>query len=177
MGNVDSNDNLKEVAETSPSFFRNTHVAVANPLLNSLLSGCPNKSLQSLQLIQNAAARVLTILGIQNHITPVLASLHWLPVKYRTEFKILLLTYHLMVRLHPVLKNLQCLMIRLEHWGLSKQTYWWSQNSSKVEWKPELSVIKLLSCGTIFQSQFWGADTISTLKSRLQTFLFDEAYS
>ncbi len=27
---------------------------------NSLLSGCPNKSLKSLQLIQNAAARVLT---------------------------------------------------------------------------------------------------------------------
>ncbi|KAI3373392.1 hypothetical protein L3Q82_021939 [Scortum barcoo] len=27
---------------------------------NSLLSGCPNKSLKTLQLVQNAAARVLT---------------------------------------------------------------------------------------------------------------------
>ena len=28
-----------------------------------------------------------------DHITPVLASLHWLPVKARADFKILLLTY------------------------------------------------------------------------------------
>ncbi|XP_029297016.1 uncharacterized protein LOC115014371, partial [Cottoperca gobio] len=60
---------------------------------NSLLSGCPKKSLKTLQLIQNAAARVLTRTRKRDHITPVLAALHWLPVKYRIEFKILLLTY------------------------------------------------------------------------------------
>ena len=56
---------------------------------NSLLSGCPAKSLNSLQLVQNAAARVLTGARRGDHITPSLASLHWLPVKYRIEFKIL----------------------------------------------------------------------------------------
>ena len=50
-------------------------------------------SLKSLQLIQNAAARVLMITNRRDHISPVLASLHWLPVKFRIEFKILLLTY------------------------------------------------------------------------------------
>ena len=60
---------------------------------NSLLSGCSNKSLRTLQLIQNAAARVLTGTKIRDHISPILASLHWLPVKSRIEFKILLLTY------------------------------------------------------------------------------------
>ena len=60
---------------------------------NSLLSGCPNNSLKNLQLIQNAAARVLTGTSKRDHISPVLSSLHWLPVKYRIEFKILLLTY------------------------------------------------------------------------------------
>uniref|UniRef100_A0A3Q3MWN2 Reverse transcriptase domain-containing protein n=1 Tax=Mastacembelus armatus TaxID=205130 RepID=A0A3Q3MWN2_9TELE len=60
---------------------------------NSLLSGCPNMSIKSLQLIQNAAARVLTGTSKRDHISPILASLHWLPVKYRIEFKILLLTY------------------------------------------------------------------------------------
>ncbi len=43
--------------------------------------------------MQNAAARVLTRTKMRDHITPVLASLHWLPVKYRIELKILLLTY------------------------------------------------------------------------------------
>uniref|UniRef100_A0A3P9B9X9 Granzyme B(G,H) n=1 Tax=Maylandia zebra TaxID=106582 RepID=A0A3P9B9X9_9CICH len=46
---------------------------------NSLLSGCPKTSLKSLQLIQNAAARVLTGTRKREHISPVLASLHWLP--------------------------------------------------------------------------------------------------
>lgn len=33
-----------------------------------------------LQLVQNAAARLL--IGTREHITPILAALHWLPVKY-----------------------------------------------------------------------------------------------
>ena len=58
---------------------------------NSLLSGCPKTSLKSLQLVQNAAARVLTRVNKREHISPILASLHWLPVGYRIDFKILLL--------------------------------------------------------------------------------------
>ena len=50
---------------------------------NSLLSGSPKNSLRSLQLIQNAAARVLTGTRKREHISPVLASLHWLPLKSR----------------------------------------------------------------------------------------------
>ncbi|TWW78410.1 hypothetical protein D4764_11G0005310 [Takifugu flavidus] len=42
---------------------------------DSLLSGCPNNSLRSLQLIQNAAARVLTGIDKRDHITPVLRGL------------------------------------------------------------------------------------------------------
>ncbi|TWW78147.1 putative RNA-directed DNA polymerase from transposon X-element [Takifugu flavidus] len=68
---------------------------------NSLLSGCPNNSLRSLQLIQNAAARVLTGIDKRDHITPVLASLHWLPVKFRIIFKTLLLTYKVLRGLAP----------------------------------------------------------------------------
>uniref|UniRef100_A0A3P8N6V8 Ninjurin 1 n=1 Tax=Astatotilapia calliptera TaxID=8154 RepID=A0A3P8N6V8_ASTCA len=52
---------------------------------NSLLSGCPKNSLKSLQLIQNAAARVLTGTRKREQISPVLASLHWLPVKSRIQ--------------------------------------------------------------------------------------------
>lgn len=59
---------------------------------NSIAFACPKYSLRILQLFQNAGARLLTQTGKQ-HITPVLASLHWLPVKFRIKFKILLITY------------------------------------------------------------------------------------
>ncbi|KAK6316426.1 hypothetical protein J4Q44_G00139500 [Coregonus suidteri] len=47
-----------------------------------LFGGFPAKSLQRLQLIQNSAARVLTRTKKSDHITPILAQLHWLPVNY-----------------------------------------------------------------------------------------------
>ena len=58
---------------------------------NSLYYGLPNNQLQRLQRRQNAAARVLTFRKKFEHITPVLKELHWLPIKYRVKFKILLL--------------------------------------------------------------------------------------
>ncbi|XP_072556687.1 uncharacterized protein [Paramormyrops kingsleyae] len=68
---------------------------------NALLSGCPSGSLNKLQLVQNAAARVLTNTKKFDHITPVLSSLHWLPVKSRIDYKILLLTYKALNGLAP----------------------------------------------------------------------------
>ena len=35
-------------------------------------------------MVQNTAARVLCRIGKYNHISPVLKSLHWLPVEFRT---------------------------------------------------------------------------------------------
>lgn len=35
----------------------------------------------------------LTAVGKQEHITTVLASLHWLPVQFRIHFKVLLLSF------------------------------------------------------------------------------------
>uniref|UniRef100_A0A3B1JQW8 Reverse transcriptase domain-containing protein n=1 Tax=Astyanax mexicanus TaxID=7994 RepID=A0A3B1JQW8_ASTMX len=60
---------------------------------NALLSGCSGSNLNKLQLVQNAAARVLTKTRKFDHISPVLSALHWLPVKFRIDYKILLLTY------------------------------------------------------------------------------------
>ncbi|KAF7656800.1 hypothetical protein LDENG_00036020 [Lucifuga dentata] len=44
-------------------------------------------------MVQNATARLLTRTKHREHITPVLASLHWLPVHSRIQFKILLITF------------------------------------------------------------------------------------
>ena len=47
---------------------------------NSLLTGLPDNELQKLQRLQNASARLVTRSRRRDHITPVLQSLHWLPV-------------------------------------------------------------------------------------------------
>ena len=61
--------------------------------LNSLLFGVHGYRISKLQLIQNISARLITRVKSSEHINPELMSLHWLPVKYRIEYKILLLTY------------------------------------------------------------------------------------
>ncbi len=55
---------------------------------NAVLGGCPASSINKLQVVQNAAARVLTRSRKYDHITPILQSLHWLPIKYRISYKI-----------------------------------------------------------------------------------------
>ncbi|XDV19494.1 hypothetical protein PO909_024959 [Leuciscus waleckii] len=60
---------------------------------NALYYGIQHKSLNRLQLVQNVAARLLTGTRKNEHITPVLRELHWLPVFYRINFKILLFVF------------------------------------------------------------------------------------
>ena len=68
---------------------------------NSLLYGLPNSDLLKLQRIQNAAARLVTNSHRFCHITPVLRDLHWLPVKLRIQYKILLITFKALHNLAP----------------------------------------------------------------------------
>lgn len=68
---------------------------------NSLYCGLDHSSIHRLQLVQNAAARLLTGTRKREHITPVLASLHWLPVSFRINFKILLMVFKCLNGLAP----------------------------------------------------------------------------
>ncbi len=68
---------------------------------NALLCGCSACLINKLQMFQNAAAKVLTRTRKYDHISPVLSTLHWLPIKHRMGFKILLVTYKVLNGLAP----------------------------------------------------------------------------
>ena len=61
---------------------------------NSLLFGSTHDVTSHLQRIQNYAARVILHLSMSSSITIHLKSLHWLPVKVRSTYKIAWLCYH-----------------------------------------------------------------------------------
>ncbi len=56
---------------------------------NALLAGLPASSIKPLQLIQNAAARLIFNEPKRTHVTPLFINLHWLPIAARIKFKAL----------------------------------------------------------------------------------------
>ncbi len=144
---------------------------------NALLGGCPASSINKLQIVQNAAARVLTRSRKYDHITPILQSLHWLPIKFRISYKILLLAYKAQNDLAPAyLTNLlSCYnptrSLRLQNSGLlvvpriAKST---KRGRTFSYSAPELS--------NSLPDNVRGLDTLSLFKSRLKTHLFSQAF-
>ncbi len=144
---------------------------------NALLGGCPASSINKLQIVQNAAARVLTRSRKYDHITPILQSLHWLPIKFRISYKILLLAYKALNDLAPAyLTNL------LSRYNPTRSLR--SQNSGLLV-VPRIA--KSTKGGRTFSylsPKLWnnlpdnvrGSDTLFLFKSRLKTHLFSQAF-
>ena len=67
----------------------------------SLLYGLPNYQLNKLHRVLNASARLVCNAPRFCHISPLLRGPHWLPVKARIQFKILLITFKAIHGLAP----------------------------------------------------------------------------
>ncbi len=145
---------------------------------NALLGGCSACLINKLQMVQNAAARVLTRTKKYEHISPVMSTLHWLPIKHRIDFKILLITDKALNGLAPQYLSELLLHYRPPH--LLR-----FQNSGDLI-VPRIS--KSTAGGRSFfylAPKLWNnlpntvreADTICQFKSRLKTHLFNLAYT
>ena len=144
---------------------------------NSLLCGAPSTLINKLQRIQNIVARIISGHGRCEHITPVLKSLHWLPVQQRIKFKTLVLVYKAINNMAPVYLQ-ELLHPHVPCRGL--------RSSEK-----NLLVVPFTRSSAIQQCAFsaagprlWNslplslrsAPRLSVFKAQLKTYLFEEYY-
>lgn len=112
-------DQVRKVCKSSFYFIRNiarirrfltdsatesvVHAFITSKLdyCNSLYYGLPKYLVKRLQYIQNCAARLVVKSRKFDHITPAFVKLHWLPVRFRIVFKILLIVYKCLNNMAP----------------------------------------------------------------------------
>ena len=68
---------------------------------NALFKNIQGYQIEKLQKLQNFAAKVVLKKSLYDHVTPCLMELHWLPIKYRIDFKIAVTTFKCLNDLAP----------------------------------------------------------------------------
>ena len=143
---------------------------------NSLLYGLPECQMKKLQLVHNAAARVVVKKRKFDHISEDLKNLHWLPVKSRIDFKVLLLTWKALNDQAPdYLKE----MLKYKE----------DKHDSRIKNALLIPKTKLVTCGdrafSIAAPTLWNSlpnelrniNKLSVFKKKLKTHLFAKAYN
>ena len=106
---------------------------------NALLTGLPACVVKPLQMIQNAAARLVFNQPKRAHVTPLLIELHWLPVAARIKFKSLMLAYRVIAGL--ALPSVQERQSRLFSFIVPR---WWNELPSTTRAGASHSTFKTL---------------------------------
>ena len=140
---------------------------------NSLLSGSTHDVTSHLQRIQNYAARVILCLPMSSSITMHLKSLHWLPVKVRSTYKIASLCYHCHSSTAPSYVT-----------GMLHRKPLHTRNTRTSSYTMPLLNRPAHSKATLASSSVWNsipndvrcAPSLSSFKSRLKTYLFRSVY-
>ena len=144
---------------------------------NAVLHGAPQKYVALLQRVQNNLARVVLQKPRTVHATPLLRTLHWLPVDQRIRYKLVLMTYKA-----KVLKTPDYL-----HKLLSDRTTSSSmslRSSSRTLLCPKLTRTNYgdrafsASAPVIWNelpANFNFSDNLNIFRKRLKTFLFNSA--
>ena len=68
---------------------------------SDLYVGLPLRLMWTLQLVQNLVARLITGVNKFQHIFPTLATIHWLPIRFHINFKVMIITFKALNGLGP----------------------------------------------------------------------------
>ena len=146
---------------------------------NSLLYGVSQCDLLKLQRVQNAAARLVCCESKYCHITPILYNLHWLPVKYRIWFKILLFVFKSIQKLLPMYI---CNLVKLCEYSYSlRSSCQFKLHVPRCKSSNKFGERAFMVAGPQLWNQLPGhircQDTMSGFKRQLKTFLFNKAFN
>ena len=162
-----------------PSLEQLVHAFVTSKLDygNALLLGYPSTLLQKLQRVQNCAARILCGCRKYDHITPILHSLHWLPITQRIKYKVAMLVFKAKCHEAPVY-----LQDMIKPYVPSRNLRSQSQELLCVPKTKSALVAKRAFCvagPTLWNSlplELRQCQNLVTFKKSLKTFLFKEHY-
>ena len=145
-------------------------------MYNGLLHGLPRCLTNRIQRCQNVAARIVTCEKCACHVTPILRVLHWLPVLYTVQFKILLHVYralhgmspsYISERLHSYTPG-RCLR--------SADSYLLQVPRTKTKWGDWAFSKAGPSLWNDLLLRVRASPSLSIFKNRLKTVLFECAY-
>jgi len=175
---------LHQISQIRPHLTVDATATLVNALvtskldnLNSLLNGLSDFKIQQLQYVQNNAARLVTKAKKFDHITPILKKLHWLPVVFRIEYKVLLLCFKSLNGLGP--KYLSNLLMPY----IPKRNLRSSDKKLLIEPKFRLQTYGGRAF-SVYAPRIWNklplslrnCDKLDTFKSKLKTHLFTKAF-
>ena len=147
-------------------WFPNSAIAV----VSYMTSRNTREQRDKLQRIQNTAPRMITGACSSDHITPIIRSLHCLPVEARINVKILLITYKNLNQLldiwNPWLKNI----IHQQHYDRHPVRYYAPQPKNPKHVEDARFPLQHLSYGTLSQNTSKMLTVLLHLKQNLKNF-------
>ena len=146
-------------------------------MIYALLYGLPKGQLQKLQRVQNAAARLVTNTRKYAHITPVLKSLHWLPVEQHLKYTILLITFRALKFSSPEYINALIEIYKPSRSGLrSSGEFSLAIPKSKRTWGDRAFASAAPHLWNSLPKSIHLSESVDIFKSKLKTHLMEEIF-
>ena len=115
--------------------------------------------------------------GSQEHITPILLHLHWLPIRYRIEFKILLITYKALNNLAPsYIRDLLTPYVPSRQLRSSFKNLLVIPHFNLKTYGARSFSIAAPTLWNTLLSDIMNSSSVSVFKNKLKTFLFNKAF-
>jgi len=140
-----------------------------------VLHGAPSYSIKKLQRAQNNAVQIVLEAPRRSHVSPLLRTLHWLPVQQRIDYKVALLTFKVHSTSTP--SYLRLLIQDREHGhNLRSTTTALHQPFTTTTFAKRTFQCSAPAVWNLLPKTVLNNDSLAVFKSKLKTFLFSQAF-